>query len=444
MSTAGGADGRIEEINFPSTASEGSDITIEVTIANTTNSDWQYGLTLDSTGTGKQLETIAANSQQTYQLTHTLNEEVDADMILHVVDATGFLVDIDTERVIIGFEEGGGTGDLSGEIVQIGFADELCQGDNGSVILQTKNTSDSTASFRVTFEETKETIAPREDAPGNGSIWEFNFIIENSINSRVVVEATFGNGWKVVATSGVTIDMRVPDVIIQEASFPTPVLPGEGHTGIVLLENQGNCESDFKLTSSSLNNKQGTMQPGETREFSYNFTITSQEQTFNFTLSADAKDDVQISRTVKAHSAALINSDGDTTFLGAEESKLNYNALVQATDLESNQLEDSDTSTVGPLRKAGLVQLSSDSYQDPDVLSYSNLDYLNVEAGEEVVWVLDGKVQETSSSFEYSTFLSGMGATRDKPAQNPDTSAKTGLSKHVGRLANRVSYKFRR
>jgi len=432
--------GRIDDISFRREVPEGTDVPIDVTVSNTTSEAWEYSVSIDGQNEDSGFQSVSANSSRTFQITYTATSDLDSQITLIGIDENGSEKRLDTKSISITALE-----PITGVIDRINFPGRICIGNRADIDLTIRNTTSRSGRFRVKFQETGDTLGPVEDNGGVTSEFTFQTTVDSNIDSQVTLEGEDLDGnWKRLDTKTVSIGMDTPSFSVSSVEYPSPVSPGEKHEAVIRIVNDSDCEGSFELTSDDFNDIVESMDAGEVKEVVHTFTVLSPERTFEATLSSDWQNDIQISETVKAHSAVFIETNADTTFVGSQESPITFEAVAEGTDLEVSRVEDADTTKVGPLRKGAIIEsLKADTYEDIDVLTYSNLDLFKGQATTSVAWVLDGEVQGTAPSFEYNTTFSGGSVPDDQLVDNPEISVTAGPAEHIGRFTNRLFHRFK-
>jgi len=232
---------------------------------------------------------------------------------------------------------------------------------------------------------------------------------------------------------------NIPKLSLASQNYPNTAIPGETTTGTAVISNSGGSAGDVIVNRTQMQEKTITVPAGSEKSVKHEFELTSQQIDLRLDLdSSSTSFSITRHHSVKARNAAFIESKGKSVFVGGDGQPIEYSIDISAADLSSEQIE-SDNLTV--FRRIGTGTIKSDDFSDKDILTYSNLDRITVEASDDVAWVFDGTHESTSSSFSYSALPGNQAAARlGLSLTDAETQVQAPLGAMLGNVLTRIKY----
>jgi len=330
------------------------------------------------------------------------------------------------------------------------FPTEVCFGQPVSGSLRLRNNSNCRGEFRLRLRSDAfgDDIVSNdvEVAPGDSSDLEFRLpeMPDEEFTVEQVAEVKAGTNYVELASRERTISPIFSQFELVSTPYPSFVQPGDTIESEVTIQNAGQCSGSVNVSGTQLSDQEFNLDPGETATFTHRLNMPGEDRPINLDVQNLNRDDQldSFSDTVQPSQAVLLDTKSGTLNIhGGFPKNINYSGLVVGTDLSGENLESGQDNISSGARTGGFNGTVSTDNAEVDTINFSNVDYLNMQAGTKVQWVVDQEIQGKGETFEFNNLPFNPSTRFDNlPAQNPDITVRGGPIDKVGRLASRLGF----
>lgn len=319
------------------------------------------------------------------------------------------------------------------------FPNTVCLGERLEGTTRIRNTSECTGEFRTRFRPSigEDSIAePQELSPGEEA--EFEFVMDrmpdNMLDVEQLVEVRRGDQWIEAESLVDEIEPLFGNLQFVSTPFPGFVQPDEPVSANITVQNAGDCSTIAEMSGTRFTSTSVELGPGETQDFEQRFSMPGNAVPVNLQLT-DQERGIQgdeFSTLIEPQQTVQIDQDeGTIQFIGGFDVRLSYRGVIQGTNVESENLDEEDR-FIGGRRVSTFSGEISTTPEDKDTILFGNLDFLNVQFGANIQWVLNNEILGEAESFQYSEYPLGV-ASRLFPVATDDPEIEVKASP-VGRL----------
>lgn len=444
----------ITEVDAPTEACVGSEITSTVVLRNDSRCDAQYRIIADKPlrpGTEVIDESsIPSNTNKNIQIDDVIPSEAISQ------SALAYGVSVEVRQIEGGVYEEVDSASFNISILQsdvqldaVSSPSEACVTSQPEISVDISNAGDCASEYRIGYERVNdgkaEIIRTGNIPSGQKASASFQDEIisslseEDSLTYEIVCEKRFNENqeWQVVGTSTTSISVLTPTIQLASAQYPEFDTPGDKQYQIEITnESQCSTSLDISISGSTMTEE---ISAGGSITLNDSFTLKGFDVVRDITIFDNSVQDIvfEQSFTVKPHNFVAVNqSEGEVKMVGGFSEEVGYTGNIIATGVVGENLEETDrvAGVVGLNRFAGTMTTDSD---DEDIIRFGALKGFNIVLQESAFIILDGEIKGKSRTYNHSTIsTSALGVDEEAGIQTI-----SGPLSNFGTLAQKVGFR---
>jgi len=410
----------ITEVDAPTEACVGSDITATVVLRNDSRCDAQYRLIADKPlrpGTEVIDESsIPSNTDKNVQIQDVIPSKAVSQ------SALSYGVTVEVRQVEEGVYEAVDGTSFNISILQsdvqldsVNSPAKACVTSQPEIGIQISNTGDCPSEYRIRYERINDGQAeiietgsiPSEQKISSSFQDEIapSLSDEDALTYEIVCEKRFNENqsWEVVETSTTAIEVLTPTISLASTEYPEFDTPGDKQYQIQIT-NESQCSTTLDISISGSTSTE-EISAGGSITLNDSFTLKDFDVVRDIVVVDNSVQETAFEQTftVKPHNFVSVNqSNGEVKIVGGFSEEVGYTGNIIATGVVGEDLEETDrvAGVVGVNKFAGSMSTDSD---DEDIIRFGALKGFNIASQESVFIILDGEIKGKSRTYRHTT-----------------------------------------